>query len=225
MEDLRFDDDIDEHREGQSDDQSEAFTLTESNDDTEPESSDPDKDEQWLSNWRNWTDTTQFWEVYREWRIRGHSHFEALNKARDWHRKHGLREVLIDPTKAGCEELTDEEFLGADSRMTPEQEVAFNLIVSKTLKNCPSRKMRIFFVVLIRSHGLDAFFNEENFELVNKITDAYPELDKHGKVTKQNIARSLGQSVSGSGSTGIGYMHNKLKEFVISLFGESIREK
>lgn len=157
----------------------------------------------------------QFWEEYRRWRFAGLSHYEARNKAIDWWRKYGRREVLNPSISEDGEEILDEEFLGADTRITPEEETSFNLMILKALKEIPSKRAREYLVLLCRAHGLDSFFNEEVHELAHSITNKYP-IDEHGLASskKLHIAVALGYKPKANRSdTNLWFINDKLREY------------
>lgn len=164
-------------------------------------------------------DGTQFGEEYREWRIRGLSHFEARNKAVDWYRRHGSREVLNSGGEDGT--LSDEEYLGADTRISPDEEVGFNLLVRKALTQIKDVKVKKYIVILCRANRLDEIFDEETWELANSITENYP-VDQHGNPSsrKQDIARAVGYKVNAAGGSMLFYLEEKVRISLRSLFGD-----
>lgn len=152
---------------------------------------------------------SQFAEEYREHRMVGYSHFEALNKARDWYRKFGAREVLNSNP-----ELPDEEHLGASSRPSLEAEVGFNNLFKKLVTNpLVTDKARAYIVLLCRSQGLDEYFSETNWDLANSITEQYP-LDENGNIStkKNDIAKVLGYVKNKNNGTNLDKFDKKFRE-------------
>jgi RecJ-like exonuclease len=110
---------------------------------------------------------------------------------------HGSGKVVerLENYNSGGEdgELTDEDFFGPDSRISPEEEISFNLLIRKKLKEIKNKKHKEYLVVLCRAHGLDSFFDETTFELCNEITESYP-VDEEGLASskKLHIAKAIG---------------------------------
>ena len=163
---------------------------------------------------------SQFDEQVEYYQKIGLTYTEAKNKAIDWYRRYGSKEVTVS-TITSDKDLGDdgyqeeEKLFGSDSRPNQEAITHISSLVRKYLEHTKSNRDKRYFVVLIRAHGLDQYLDEDTFDLISSVTDAYPVSSR-----RKDIAESLGLKVKENGSSSHLYLiHNEMKKKFIELFG------
>lgn len=161
---------------------------------------------------------SQFDEEYQYWRKAGLDHTSSKNKAIDWWRKHGSRELLESTfvTIGDSEEEQDADKLyGPDHRPTQDKTTEISSLVRKFIEGTKSVKDKIYFIVLIRAHGLDEHLDDDTLDLMESVTEIRADSDK-----RSDIAKAMNFKVKENGSTSSMYLiHNRMKEEFVKLFG------
>ena len=160
---------------------------------------------------------SQFDEEYLYWIRQGYDHTSAKNKAIDWYRKFGSREVTVSSftPPEDKSEIFEDELLGPDSRPTQDRISELSNLVRKFLEGTKSERDRKYFVILLRAHGLDENLDDDTFDLLETVTEVRPASHK-----RMDIAKAMGFKVKDNGSTSSMHtVHNSVKAKFVELFG------